>query len=143
MSDVLEDFVAAVPYVVLGSGNDHYLSGSRCGHCGTTLLGERIGCAKCGASDSITRVRLADTGRVRTCTVITRSYPGVPVPFIAAVIDIDGGGVVRGTLQGPIPANPVELIGTPVHIRIEDTGQRDASGRAFFSHNFHPAEFSA
>jgi hypothetical protein len=132
--------IAAVPYVVIGRNGDHYLVGSRCGHCGVTLLGERVACAACGNGDSIARIRLAETGRVRTCTIINRSYPGVPVPFIAAVVEIDGGGVVRGTMLGPIPENPSTQFGKPVRISIEDTGQRDGAGRPFYSHVFRPVE---
>src|SRR3546814_13530389 len=82
----------------------------------------------------MSHIRLADTGKVRTCAVIKRSYPGVPVPFIAAVIEIDGGGIVRGTMTGAIPSDPVAEVGRPVRICIEDTGQRDETGRAFYAH---------
>lgn len=142
MSEAFPQPIAAVPYVVIGEGGDHYLAGSRCGQCGATLLGKRVACAACGMSDAISHIRLAETGRVRTCTVINRSYPGVPVPFIAAVVEIDGGGVVRGTLHSPIPDNPSIEFGRPVRICIEDTGQRDASGRPFYSHVFRPVEAS-
>lgn len=138
MSESLCEPIAAVPYVVIEGAGNHYLVGSRCGRCGATLLGKRVACAACGKSDSISHVRLADTGRVRTCAVVNRSYPGVPVPFIAAVVEIDGGGVVRGTLQDVIPENPLADIGKPVRICIEDTGQRDPTGRPFFSHIFRP-----
>ena len=142
MSEVISEPIAAVPYVVIGRNGDHYLVGSRCGDCGATLLGERVACAACGSGHSISRIRLAETGRVRTCTIINRSYPGVPVPFIAAVVDIDGGGVVRGTMLGAIPENPSAQFGKPVRISIEDTGQRDAAGRPFYSHVFRPLERS-
>jgi uncharacterized protein len=143
MSDQLAEPIAAVPYVVIDSGGDHHLIGSRCAQCGATLLGRRVACAACGANDSLAHVRLSDTGRVRTCTVINRSYPGVPVPFIAAVIDIDGGGVVRGTLHGAIPPDPVAEVGRPVRISVEDSGQRDALGRAFYAQVFRPLEAAA
>jgi uncharacterized protein len=143
MNDTPAEPVAAMPYVVISRNGDHHLVGSRCGQCGTTLLGRRTACAACGAIDSITQVRLARTGRIRTCTVINRSYPGVPVPFVAAVIDIDGGGVVRGTLHGPIPDDPVAEVGRPVRISVEDSGQRDALGRPYYAQVFRPQEVVA
>ncbi len=142
MSEALSQPIAAVPYVVIEADGDHHLVGSRCEHCGATLLGMRVACAACGAND-ITHIRLADTGRIRTYSIINRSYPGVPVPFIAAVVNIDGGGVVRGTLHGAIPADPIAEVGRPVRICIDDTGQRDPSGRPFYSHIFRPVEVSA
>lgn len=140
MSDMLAEPIAAVPYVVIDRDGDHHLVGSRCTQCGATFIGRRVACAACGANDSIDHIRLADTGRVRTCAIINRSYPGVPVPFIAAVVEIDGGGVVRGTWHGSIPSDPVAEVGRPVQICIEDSGQRDASGRAYYSQVFRSVE---
>lgn len=143
MSDPLAEPIAAVPYVVIDRDGDHHLVGSRCAQCGATLLGRRVACAACGANGSIAHIRLAETGRIRTCTVINRSYPGVPVPFVAAVVDIDGGGVVRGTFRGAIPSDPVAEVGRPVRICIEDSGQRDDSGRAYYSQVFRSMEVAA
>lgn len=143
MSEQLPDPIAAMPYVAIDEGGDHFLIGSHCAKCGATMLGKRFGCARCGEIAQLSHVRLGDTGRIRTCTVITRSYPGVPVPFIAAVIAIDGGGIVRGTLHGEIPADPVAEIGKPVRISIEDTGQRDPAGRPFYAQTFRPMETAA
>lgn len=140
MSEQLAEPIAAVPYVVIDADGDHHLVGSRCARCGSALLGRRVACAACGANDAISHIRLADTGRIRTCTVINRSYPGVPVPFVAAVVNIDGGGVVRGTFHGPISSDPVAEVGRPVRICIEDSGQRDPSGRPYYSHVFRPLE---
>ncbi len=135
--------IAAVPYVVVEDGGDHYLVGSRCGQCGATLLGERMACAACGSGNSMSTVRLAGTGRIRTCSVVSRSYPGIPVPFVAAVVQIDGGGVVRGTMRDAKTDVPGPIIGTPVRICIEDTGQRDPAGRPFYSHVFRPVKVPA
>jgi uncharacterized OB-fold protein len=143
MSERTPEPIAAMPYIVIDEGGDHFLVGSRCGICGATMLGKRFGCAACGEIEQLAHVRLADTGRIRTCTVITRSYPGIPVPFIAAVIAIDGGGVVRGTLHDAIPTDPVAEIGKPVRISIEDTGQCDPAGRPFYAQTFRPMEMAA
>src|SRR3546814_5309827 len=96
------------------------LAGGQCGNGGATLRGEGVACAACGEHGRMSHIRLADTGKVRTCAVIKRSYPGVPVPFIAAVIEIDGGGIVRGTMTGAIPSDPVAEVGRPVRICIEE-----------------------
>jgi uncharacterized OB-fold protein len=140
MSELRPQPIAAVPYVVLEDSGDRYLVGSRCCRCGATFLGQRLACAACGSGGSISRIRLADTGRIRVCSVVSRSYPGVPVPFIAAVVQIDGGGVVRGTLRDATTERPGPAIGTPVRICIEDTGQRDAGGRPFYAHVFRPVK---
>jgi hypothetical protein len=47
---------------------------------------------------------------------------------------------VRGTWHGSIPSDPVAEVGRPVQICIEDSGQRDASGRAYYSQVFRSVE---
>ena len=113
MSEPVSEQIAAVPCVVLAQWGDQH-PGSRSRHCGMTLLGERVACAACGTGGAISHIRLADTERVRTCTVVNRSYPGVRVSLIAAVVEIEGGRVVRGTLRGPVPDKPGTEIGKRV-----------------------------
>jgi uncharacterized protein len=37
---------------------------------------------------------------VRAYTVVHRAPPGVPTPFAAAIVDLDGGGTVKANLVG-------------------------------------------
>jgi uncharacterized OB-fold protein len=45
-------------------------------------------------------MRLAERGRLYTYTVVHRSFPGVATPFIAALVDLEGGGTIKGTVVG-------------------------------------------
>lgn len=138
MNQISVEPIAAVPYIEIDMQGDHYLVGSRCSECSATLLGKRIACASCGTQGALTFVRLGMSGRVRTCATIHRSYPGVTVPFVAAVVDLDGGGVIRGTLHTKLPDDPSSEVGKTVRVCIEDSGQRDHSGRAYYCHVFRP-----
>ena len=53
-------------------------------------------------------MRLAERGRLYTYTVVHRSFPGVTTPFIAALVDLDGGGAIKGTLIG-VDANAIRF----------------------------------
>ena len=48
--------------------------------------------------DIIERKPLATTGVVRSFTIIHRAAPGVPVPYVSSVVELDGGGVVKANL---------------------------------------------
>jgi uncharacterized OB-fold protein len=128
--------VPALPHMARAADGRYYLSGTRCDVCGAVVEGDRLGCPACGAR-RLRAVPLAQSGRIHTCTLIHRSYPGVPVPFYAAVVDLDGGGSVRGTLTGIDPAQAMP-VGLRVAMVFGDSGQRDARGRALISYHFVP-----
>jgi len=115
----------------------HYaLHGVRCRACGAVIAGERLACPACGARDSFDRIELSTAGTVRAHTVVHRSFPGVKTPFVAVVVDLDGGGAVRGTLIDVDPLGPV-----PAHVKMvfRDSGQQDKQGKPFISYMFVPS----
>jgi uncharacterized OB-fold protein len=130
----------AVSYLKLPRDGRPYLAGSKCGNCATVYVGERRVCARCLARGRMEAVQLSERGRLYTYTIVHRSFPGVPTPFVAAVVDLDGGGTVHGTLVDVVP-DPAHLpFDLPVRIVYRDTGQRDADGAAFIAPFFVPAE---
>jgi len=67
-------------------------TGSRCDRCKTTHLPPTRVCQKCHAVDAMSPERLADrTATVATFTVDRLAFSPSP-PFLAAVLDFDGGG---------------------------------------------------
>ncbi|MCG3170262.1 MAG: hypothetical protein CALGDGBN_01801 [Pseudomonadales bacterium] len=126
---------AAQDYIVAGDGG-WQLAGSRCGACQAVFLGARRVCAACGARGRMLPEVLRDRGRVHSFTTVHRSFPGVPVPFVMAVVDLDGGPALRGTLRDAAAA---ELrFDLPVRVVFGDSGQRDASGAAWIAFSFVP-----
>jgi uncharacterized OB-fold protein len=112
------------------------LIGSRCASCSAAHLGARLACSACCARGSIEPVSLSHAGALHTYAIVHRSYPGVATPFIAAVVDLDGGGALRGTLRGVRPEPSCLPSGLRIDIGFEDTGQRDERGRALVCHYF-------
>jgi len=111
------------------------LMGSRCRSCGTVLLGARRACPACCARESLEEFQLAMAGSLRSFTIVHRSYPGVQTPFIAAIVDLDGGGVLKGTLRN-FPADPMRLSrGLRLRVQFAPTDQRDREGRTFVCHH--------
>ena len=48
-------------------------------------------------------VKLSNKGKLYNYTVVHRNFPGVPVPFISAIVDLDGGGCLKGNLVDMVP----------------------------------------
>jgi uncharacterized protein len=91
--------IPIVDYLVLEDGSPHLVA-RRCRDCGALYLDRRNACAHCGAAgeDQFTSQRLADEGVLRAFTIVKRAAPGVPAPFISAIVDLDGGGRVNANL---------------------------------------------
>src|SRR5271157_4329551 len=88
----MADQIPLVDYLVLDDGPPHLVA-KMCDRCGALYLDRRNACANCGAgSHEFSRHRLADGGVLRSFTIVHRAAPGVPAPFIAAIVDLDGGG---------------------------------------------------
>ena len=83
------DQIAMVEYLHLD--DEPHLVANVCDNCGATYFDRRNACAACGARE-FTASRLANTGSVRTFTIVHRAARGVPAPYVSAVVDLDGGG---------------------------------------------------
>jgi uncharacterized OB-fold protein len=93
--------VPIVDYLVLDEGAP-YLVANRCDNCGALYFDRRNACAKCGGR-SFSKQRLADDGTVRSFTIVHRAAPGVPTPYVSAIVDLAGGGVVKANLLNVEP----------------------------------------
>src|SRR5678815_343741 len=93
----------AVSFLKIPKDGAPYLAGAKCRACGEVYVGDRTVCGKCFARDKMDAVKLADRGKLYNFTVVHRNFPGVPVPFISAIVDLDGGGTLKGNLLGVEP----------------------------------------
>jgi uncharacterized protein len=128
-----------VNYLKMPADGDPYLEGSKCGACGAIYLGERQICSKCAARDKMKRIKLANTGTLYTYAIVHRSFPGIEVPFVSAVVDLDGGGTVKGNLMD-IDPDPAKIeFGMPVKVVYRDAlGRKDKEGNKYLSYFFVP-----
>lgn len=85
---------------------DAYFWGMQCGACGAKFLGDRIACGKCGATDKLSEVKYGHDGELYVFAVVHQSMPGVEVPFVAGIIDLDDGVSVRANVYGLDPLKP-------------------------------------
>ena len=133
----------AVPYLKMPEGKDPYLEGYKCGDCGAMYLGERMVCSKCAARDQMQPVTLASTGKLYSYSIVHRSFPGIEVPYISAIVDLDDGATLKGNLIETDPDPETIKFGTPVRVVFADAlGRKDKDGNAYLAYFFQPMEGS-
>ena len=128
-----------VEYLKLPEGEDPYLEGHKCNECGSIFLGARNVCSNCFARGSIEPFRLSKTGKLYSYSIVFRSFPGIEVPYISAIVDLDGGGTVKGNLIDCEPDPEQIEFDMPVEVVFDDAlGRKDKEGNSYISYFFKP-----
>jgi len=131
--------VRAVDFLKLPEGGDPYLEGHKCQACGATFLGERSVCSKCGARNQMEAVRLPNTGRLYSYSIVHRSFPGIEVPYVSAIVDLDDGTAIKGNLINIEPDPEKIEFGMPVEVVYDDAlGRKDRDGNSYLAYFFQP-----
>ena len=105
--------IPMVDYLAL-DGEPHLVA-KECTNCKAVYFDRRNACAKCGEAEFRERT-LANTGKVRAFTIVQRAAPGVPTPYVSAVIDLDGGGMVKANVVDVEPDPRKIELGLPVRL---------------------------
>jgi uncharacterized OB-fold protein len=120
--------VPIVDYLVVDDGAP-YLVANRCDNCGALYFDRRNACAKCSGRSFSTQ-RLADDGTVRSFTIVHRAAPGVPTPYVSAIVDLVGGGVVKANLLNVEPSTDHVQFGMKVRLTTTVAGVDDEGTEA-------------
>lgn len=128
-----------VEYLKIPDNGDPYLEGHKCGSCGAIFLGERHVCSKCGARDQMSTVKLANSGKLYSYSIVHRSFPGIEVPYVSAVVDLDDGVAIKGNLINVEPDPEKIQFDMPVEVVFKDAlGRKDKDGNSYLSFFFQP-----
>ena len=129
----------AVDYLKLPEGGEPYLEGYKCQACGASFLGERSVCSKCGARDQMQAVRLPNSGSLYSYCIVHRSFPGIEVPYVSAIVDLDDGTAIKGNLINVEPEPSKIEFGMPVEVVYGDAlGRKDRDGNSYTAYFFQP-----
>ena len=110
-----------VDYLVL-DGEPH-LEASECVNCGARYFDRRNACARCFTTE-FRKVPIAPDGEVRAFTIVTLAAPGIPVPFVAAVVDCAGTSVRANLVD--VPPDPEHVtLGMKVRLATYSMGTDD------------------
>ncbi len=127
--------VPLVDYLVLG--DDPHLEANRCTTCGARFFDRRNACASCGGR-TFDKVAIATEGELRSYTIVSMAAPGIPVPFVAGVIDCDGTSV-RGNVVNTEPDPEHVKLGMKVRLTTYPIGT-DSAGVEAIGFGFEPLE---
>ncbi|MEA3056563.1 MAG: uncharacterized protein QOD30_1995 [Actinomycetota bacterium] len=125
--------VPLVDYLVLTP--EPHLVAHECTQCGARFFDRRNACASC-ENDQFKPVDIATSGEVKAFTIVSMAAPGVPVPFVAAVIDCDGTSV-RGNLLDVEPDDQHVKLGMKVALATTSVGT-DSEGTEAVGFGFRP-----
>lgn len=125
-----------VDYLVLGE-NPHLVV-NECASCKSRYFDRRNACSKCFGTD-FTKVEVPTDGEVTAFTIVAFAAPGVPTPFVAAVIDC-GGTQVRGNVINCEPDPEHVSLGMQVKLATYSLG-KDSAGTEAIGFGFEPAGF--
>jgi uncharacterized OB-fold protein len=105
-----------------------HLTANECTSCGARYFDRRNACASC-EGDEFKKVDIATQGEVKAFTIVSMAAPGVPVPFVSAIIDCDGTSV-RGNLIDVEPDDQHVSLGMKVELATTSVGTDDEGTEA-------------
>jgi uncharacterized OB-fold protein len=129
----MSEQVPLVDYLVLG--DQPYLRAHECTSCGARYFDRRNACAACFATE-FREAEVSREGEVRAFTIVAFAAPGIPTPFVAAVVDCDGTSV-RGNLVNVDPDPEHVELGMKVRLATYSIGE-DTKGVEAIGFGFEP-----
>jgi uncharacterized OB-fold protein len=125
--------IPLVDYLVLG--DDPHLTAHQCTTCGARFFDRRNACASCGGT-GFAPADISTTGEVRAFTIVAFAAPGIPVPYVAALVDCDGTSV-RANLINVEPDPEHVTLGMKVRLATQVVGT-DEHGTEAIGFGFEP-----
>jgi uncharacterized OB-fold protein len=125
----LVDYLALTP--------EPHLVAHECTACGARFFDHRNACANCSGTE-FRDVTISTAGEVRAFTIVSLAAPGIPVPFVAAVVDCDGTSV-RGNVINTTPDPDHVHVGMKVKLATQLVGT-DSAGTEAIGFGFAPID---
>ena len=140
MTEAISQPKAATPFIRFDIRGEPFIEGRRCRACGAVMVDERLACPACGSRDGFDLFRGARQGKLHAYSIVRRSYPGVPVPFVSAIVDLEDGLSLKGNLIGTAAEPEALPPDMPVRLVFGDAmGRKDKDGNSYIAYFFEPA----
>ncbi len=98
-----------------------------------------MACGACGARDSYAPVKLANKGTLHSFSIIHRAFPGIEVPFVSAIADLEGGGTIKTNLVGIEPDPEKIQLGMDIEVDFQTAPRKDAEGNEYLTFVIKPS----
>jgi len=125
--------VPLVDYLVLG--DEPHLVAHECTSCGARFFDRRNACASCGATEFLA-VEVPTDGVLKAFTIVSFAAPGIPVPFVAGIVDC-GGTSVRANVVNVDPDPEHVTLGMKLRLATFPVGE-DSEGTEAVGFGFEP-----
>jgi uncharacterized protein len=130
-----------IPFVdYLALEPEPHLVANECTSCGARFFDRRNACASCFGTE-FRKTDIATEGELRSYTIVAFAAPGIPVPFVAGIIDCDGTSVRGNVINVEPDAEHVQL-GMKVKLTTVPVGE-DTAGTEAVNYAFEPLEGAA
>ncbi len=126
--------IAFVDYLRLGE--TPHLVANECTSCGARFFDRRNACASCFATE-FRSVDVDTDGILTSFTIVAFAAPGIPVPFVSAIVNCNGTSV-RGNLTNVTPDPEHVTLGMKVRLTTVPIGT-DEAGTEAINFAFEPA----
>jgi uncharacterized OB-fold protein len=126
--------IPLVSYLELGESP--HLVAHECTSCGARYFDRRNACAACSKID-FKEVDVPTEGQLEAYTIVSFAAPGIPVPFVAGMIDC-GGTSVRANVINTEPDPEHVKLGMKVRLATYVVGSDDEGTQAI-GFGFEPA----
>src|SRR3954453_18342531 len=113
-----------------------HLVAHECTACGARYFDRRNACANCFGTD-FRAAPVANSGELRAFTIVSLAAPGIPVPFVAGLIDCEGTSVRANVVNTPADPDHVKL-GMKLRFTTFPIGT-DSEGTEAIGFGFEPA----
>ena len=128
--------------IAVDENGDAWVRAFRCTACGTAAEVPTIACRKCHARGTMEEFRAGESGKLVTWSIVHRSFPGIEVPFVSAIVRLDDGISIKGNLKGV--ADEDLRAGMPVRLVMDNAGgAKDKEGNEYVAYHFTAATADA
>ncbi|MDE0160756.1 MAG: OB-fold domain-containing protein [Acidimicrobiaceae bacterium] len=101
-----------------------HLVAQECISCGARFFDRRNACARCGRTE-FAPASVDGSGELRAFTIVHRAAPGIPVPFVSAIVRTDDGTWVRSNVVNCDPTPDAVKLGMRVQLITHTIGADD------------------
>lgn len=127
--------VPLVDYLRLGQRP--HLSANECVNCGARFFDRRNACAHCGKRD-FKKARVRNGARLKAFTIVHRAAPGIPAPYVSAIVETDDGTTVRSNVVNCDPTPEAVTLGMKLKLTTYPIGADD-DGTEAVAFGYEPA----
>ena len=101
-----------------------HLVAQECRNCGARFFDRRNACARCGLTE-FGPAPVDGAGELRAFTIVHRAAPGIPVPYVSAIVRTDDGTWVRSNVVNCDPTPEAVALGMRVRLTTYPVGTDD------------------